>query len=190
MGEVAVMEPAGEPVALAVRERLEVFVGQVAGGLGRVEQRRGAELYVRGMLEAGSRKSLEPLVARLGDDGDYEALQHFLADSPWDPAVVLQATAELVGPTLGVQAWVLDDTGFPKDGKRSPGVKRQYSGRLARSATVSWASRFTPSGSAGRCRLAGRCICPRSGVMTLSAGGERRSPLALSFRPSPSWPSS
>ena len=126
MGEVAVIEPGGESVAPAVRERLEAFVGEVASGLGRVEQRRGAERYVRGMLEAGPRKSLEPVVARLGAEADYEALQHFLADSPWDPALVLQATAELVCAQIGVKAWVLDDTGFPKDGKRSPGVKRQY----------------------------------------------------------------
>ena len=132
MGRAAVMKAPGEPAAPAVRERLEEFVGRVAGGLRRTEQRRGAERYVRGMLEAGSRKSLEPLVARLGDDGDYEALQHFLADSPWDPAVLLQASAELVCPALGVRAWVLDDTGFPKDGKRSPGVKRQYSGTLGK----------------------------------------------------------
>jgi len=133
MGSAAVVEhPAGESVASAVGERLGEFVGQVAGGLGRIEQRRGAELYVRGMLEAGARKSLEPVAARLGDDGDYEALQHFLADSPWDPAVVLRATAELVCPQIGVKAWVLDDTGFPKDGERSPGVKRQYSGTLGK----------------------------------------------------------
>jgi SRSO17 transposase len=104
----------------------------VAGGMGRVEQRRGAALYVRGMLETGARKSLEPVVARLGEDGDYEALQHFLADSPWDPAVVLRAVAELVCPQIEVKAWVLDDTGFAKDGKRSPGVKRQYSGTLGK----------------------------------------------------------
>jgi SRSO17 transposase len=100
--------------------------------VGRVEQRRGAALYVRGMLETGARKSLEPVVARLGEDGDYEALQHFLADSPWDPAVVLRAVAELVCPQIEVKAWVLDDTGFAKDGKRSPGVKRQYSGTLGK----------------------------------------------------------
>jgi SRSO17 transposase len=132
MGEVAVIEPASESVAPAVRERLEAFVGEVASGLGRVEQRRGAERYVRGMLEAGPRKSLEPVVARLGAEADYEALQHFLADSPWDPALVLQATAELVCAQIGVKAWVLDDTGFPKDGVRSPGVKRQYSGTLGK----------------------------------------------------------
>ncbi len=132
MGSAVVVGHSDESVAGAVGERLEEFVGQVADGLGRVEQRRGAALYVRGMLEAGARKSLEPIVARLGEGADYEGLQHFLADSPWDPAVVLQATAELVCPKIAVKAWVLDDTGFPKDGERSPGVKRQYSGTLGK----------------------------------------------------------
>jgi SRSO17 transposase len=97
-----------------------------------VERRRGAELYARGLLEAGTRKSLEPLVSRLGDQADYEALQHFLADSPWDAALIQRAVAERVAPAIGAEAWVLDDTGIPKDGKRSPGVKRQYSGTLGK----------------------------------------------------------
>src|SRR6266566_6817269 len=59
-------------------------------------------------------------------------MQQFLADSPWDPALVVKAVAERVVPAIDVQAWVLDDTGFPKDGKDSPGVKRQYSGTLGK----------------------------------------------------------
>lgn len=115
-----------------VRERLAAFMTDVAGGLGRSEQRRCAGLYARGLLEAGTRKSLEPIVARLGKDGDYEALQHFLADSPWDPALIQQAVAERVAPEIGVEGWVIDDTGIPKDGRHSPGVKRQYSGTLGK----------------------------------------------------------
>jgi len=119
--------------ASAVRERLEAFVGDVARGLGRSERRRNAALYVRGMLEAGGRKSLEPVVARLGGGPlEYDSLQQFLADSPWDPALLLGAVAERVAPKIGVEAWVIDDTGFPKDGRRSPGVKRQYSGTLGK----------------------------------------------------------
>jgi SRSO17 transposase len=119
-------------VVLGVKERLTAFMADIAQGLGRSEQRRCAEVYARGLLEAGARKSLEPLVARLGDDGDYEALQHFLADSSWDPVVVQRAVAERVAPEIGVEAWVIDDTGIPKDGKHSPGVKRQYSGTLGK----------------------------------------------------------
>jgi SRSO17 transposase len=55
-----------------------------------------------------------------------------LADSPWDEGRVIRAVVERVAPVLDVQAWVLDDTGFPKDGKHSPGVKRQYSGTLGK----------------------------------------------------------
>jgi SRSO17 transposase len=121
-----------EALAPAVKGRLVAFMADVAWGLGRVEQRRGAELYARGLLETGARKSLEPLVARLGEEADYEALQHFLADSPWDPALIGRAVAERVAPAICPEAWVLDDTGIPKDGKRSPGVKRQYSGTLGK----------------------------------------------------------
>jgi SRSO17 transposase len=120
-------------VASVVAERLEVFGAEVlAGAMNRPVQRRNGSVYLRGLIEQGPRKSLEPMVARLGSDADYQSLQQFLADSPWDPAVVVRAVAERVAPAIGVEAWVLDDTGFPKDGKNSPGVKRQYSGTLGK----------------------------------------------------------
>ncbi len=59
-------------------------------------------------------------------------MQHFLADSPWDPVLIQRAVAERVAPEIGVEAGVIDDTGIPKDGKLSPGVKRQYSGTLGK----------------------------------------------------------
>jgi SRSO17 transposase len=116
-----------------VRERLEVFAGEVlVEAMNRPAQVRNGGLYLRGLIEEGARKSLEPLVARLGEDADYQSMQQFLADSPWDPVLVVRAVAERVAPAIGVEAWVLDDTGFPKDGKDSPGVKRQYSGTLGK----------------------------------------------------------
>ena len=116
-----------------VRERLEAFAGEVlAEAMSRPVQRVNGGLYLRGLIEAGARKSLEPMVARLGVEADYQSLQQFLADSPWDPVRVVGTVAERVAPVIGVEAWVLDDTGFPKDGKDSPGVKRQYSGTLGK----------------------------------------------------------
>ena len=118
---------------VAVKERLEAFAGEVlAAAMNRPVQLVNGGSYLRGLLEHGSRKSLEPMVERLGGDADYQSLQQFVADSPWDPAIVVRAVAERVAPEIEAEAWVLDDTGFPKDGKDSPGVKRQYSGTLGK----------------------------------------------------------
>src|SRR5437763_7557888 len=116
-----------------VKAGLEAFAGEVlAEAMNRPAQLVNGGLYLRGLLEQGPRKSLEPMVERLGGDADYQSMQQFVADSPWDPALVVMAVAERVAPVIGVEAWVLDDTGFPKDGKDSPGVKRQYSGTLGK----------------------------------------------------------
>jgi SRSO17 transposase len=122
-----------ELAAVEVRERLIGFVDGIVSGLTLARQRENAGLYVRGLVEQGGRKSLQPTLFRLEQTAArYESMQQFLTDSPWDPALVVRRCAERVCPELDVEAWVLDDTGFPKDGKRSPGVKRQYSGTLGK----------------------------------------------------------
>jgi SRSO17 transposase len=122
-----------EMAAVEARERLVEFVAEMAAGLAHVRQRENALVYVRGLIEHGGRKSLQPTLFRLGEDAArYESLQQFLADSPWDPGLVVRACAERVAPELGVSAWVVDDTGIAKDGSHSPGVKRQYSGTLGK----------------------------------------------------------
>jgi len=129
------MEPAAvlEMSAVEARERLAGFVDEVVGALPHVRQRENALTYVRGLVEQGGRKSLQPTLFRLGESAArYESLQQFLADSPWDPQVLVRACAERVAPEIGVAAWIVDDTGIKKDGKHSPGVNRQYSGTLGK----------------------------------------------------------
>lgn len=127
---MAVMAVADAEGLVGVRERLAAFAGEVLGeAMHRPVQLVNGGLYLRGLIEQGPRKSLEPLVARLGEEADYQSLQQFLADSPWDPAAVVRAAAERVAPQIDVGAWVLDDTGFPKDGKRSPGSSASTRGR-------------------------------------------------------------
>ena len=104
----------------------------LAEAMNRPVQLVNGSLYLRGLLEQGPRKSLEPIVERLRGDADYQSMQQFVADSPSDPALVVKAVAERVACEIDVEAWVLDDTGFPKDGRDSPGVKRQYSGTLGK----------------------------------------------------------
>src|ERR1700676_4583528 len=105
--------------AVEVRERLSRFVEEVTAGFSLARQRENALLYVRGLVEHGGRKSLQPTLFRLEETpARYESMQQFLADSPWDPGLVVRRCAERGAPELDLEAWVLDDTGFPKDGKR------------------------------------------------------------------------
>jgi SRSO17 transposase len=104
------------------RERLLGFVDEMVRPLPHVRQRENALVYVRGLIEHGGRKSLQPTLFRLGESSArYESLQQFLADSPWDPELLVRACAERVASEIGVLAWIVDDTGIVKDGKHSPG---------------------------------------------------------------------
>ena len=81
-----------------VADRLEAFGEAVlAGAMNRPVQMVNGGVYLRGLLEQGARKSLEPMVARLGGDADYQSLQQFLADSPWDPGLVVRPAAGDLG---------------------------------------------------------------------------------------------
>jgi SRSO17 transposase len=118
----------------AVRERLEAFADDLFGSLPRKDQRARGECYLRGLLLEGRRKSIEPMAQRLGGEVHYQALHHFVAVSPWDWRPVRQRLAERLVGALAPTAWAVDDTGFPKDGDRSVGVQRQYSGTLGKTA--------------------------------------------------------
>lgn len=127
------MAVAVEVPAVEIRDRLLGFVEGVAVRLPLRRQRENALLYVRGLVEQGGRKSLQPTLFRLEESpARYESVQQFLADSPWQPELLIRACAERVAPQIGVVAWVVDDTGIVKDGRHSPGVKRQYSGTLGK----------------------------------------------------------
>ena len=114
-----------------VRGRLVEFSGEMFASMKRKDQRGWGEVYVRGLMLDGKRKSIEPMAARLVD-GDEQCLQQFVNQSPWDPAPVRRALAGRMSRELSPDAWVIDDTGFPKFGKDSVGVARQYSGALGR----------------------------------------------------------
>ena len=105
-----------EMPATDARGRLLGFVEEMAAGLGHPRRRENALVYVRGLVEYGGRKSLQPTLFRLGGDGaQYESLQQFLADSPWDPTLLVRACAERVCPQLAPSVWIVDDAGIPKD---------------------------------------------------------------------------
>src|SRR6266545_4108064 len=173
-------------VAPEVRDRLAAYFADVASGLVRSEQRHNAELYARGLIWAGARKSLEPMVARLGGGKvEYEALQHFLADSPWDPGVVDRAVAERVCAVIEPEAWVLDDTGVPKDGKHSPGVKRQYSGTLGKIGSCQIAVSLHAVSAKGTAPLGFRLYLPEDWCQDPVRRRETKIPAEVEFATKP-----
>jgi SRSO17 transposase len=113
-----------------VRPRLEAFAAEMLGGLARSDQRAKGELYLRGLLLDGKRKSMQPMAARLGVD--HQRLQQFVTSSTWDHVEVRKRLARWADEFIQPEAYVIDDSGFPKDGVDSPGVARMYSGTLGK----------------------------------------------------------
>src|SRR5436305_14005728 len=113
-----------------VRGRLEASAAERCPPLARREQRDKGATYVRGLLLDGRRKSMQPMAERLGVD--HQGLQQFLSSSTWAVEPVRERLARRAVAVIGPRAWVVDDTGFPKDGTASPGVARQYSGTLGK----------------------------------------------------------
>src|SRR4249920_2827667 len=113
-----------------VRPRLAAFTAEMFGDLPRKDQRAAGELYARGLLTDGQRKSMQPMAARLGVV--HQRLQQFITSSTWDYAAVRRNVARDFAGRQPVEALAVDDTGFPKDGTASPCVARQYSGTLGK----------------------------------------------------------
>jgi len=120
-----------DEVALAgVSQRLDSFVAEVFSSLARRDQRAKAGLYARGLMLDGRRKSMQPMAERL--QVDHQQLQQFVTTSPWDVIPVRKTLSRKACDLITPQGWVVDDTGFAKDGPHSPCVTRQYSGTLGR----------------------------------------------------------
>jgi SRSO17 transposase len=119
-----------------VEERFSVYVRGLAGALGHADRKGPFDAYCRGLILPGERKSVEPMAARvrpLEVSAAHQSLHHLVAKAAWSDVALLAAVREQVLPAIGpVEAWIVDDTGFPKKGKHSVGVARQYCGQLGK----------------------------------------------------------
>ena len=114
------------------RERLAGFLKEMLAGLGRSERQRWGDVYVRGLLATGGRKATATMAGGVLD-GNVQALQQFIGQSPWPWEPLRQRLAGRLMATLQpAAAWIVDDTGFPKKGSHSVGVARQYSGTMGK----------------------------------------------------------
>jgi SRSO17 transposase len=115
------------------QQHLSPFMIPLVEVLGRSERRVAATRYVTGLLLPGQRKSITPMSERLGVDS--QSLQQFVSDSPWDEKSLWSAIRKEVIPSLDpIDSWVVDETGWLKQGDHSVGVSHQYCGSVGKQA--------------------------------------------------------
>jgi SRSO17 transposase len=128
-------------------------------------------VYLRGLLEDGERKSIEPLAGRvprplelLDIKDPAQALQQFINQSPWDEQAVWKRYRSVMAQPLASPQgiFVIDDTGFPKQGKHSVGVQHQYCGQLGKQANCQVAVTVHYVGPKGHFPAALRLFLPKS----------------------------
>ena len=172
--------------AIEARWRLEAFVEDAVVSMSHVRQRENALIYVRGLIEHGGRKGIQPTLFRMGAPASrYESVQQFVADSPWDAAQLVRAVAGRVAPEIDVQAWVIDDTGFPKDGTNSPGVGRQYTGTLGKVANCQVGVSLHAVGFAGTVPLGWALYLPEEWCADAQRRRKAKIPDELAFQTKP-----
>ncbi len=116
-----------------LREDLDAFCAEVLAPITRKDSRGWGNCYLRGLMLDGHRKSIQPMAERL-PDGNMQALQQFVASSPWDHAPIRRRIATKVSQTINPDVWVIDDTSFPKAGTASVGAAHQWCGALGKQA--------------------------------------------------------
>ena len=157
------------PHALKRLDReLTTFVDTVTAAFGRPERRTAMAQYITGLLLDGERKSIEPIAARLVDRSDQiqamrQRLQQCVVVSPWDAGQLFDRLARMLDRDLPeVTAFVIDDTGFPKKGRHSVGVARQYSGTLGRTDNCQIATSLHLAGERGSACIGMRLYLPET----------------------------
>ncbi len=144
-----------------LRGELAEFVADVFGSLPRRDQRRWGECYLRGLMLDGRRKSIQPMAERL-PEGNMQALQQFMNQSPWDPLPVRGRIAQRLCEAIAPEVWVVDDVSFPKCGTASAGVARQYCGALGKRANCQVAVSVHAATDTASCPLEWELFLPEA----------------------------
>jgi SRSO17 transposase len=119
--------------------RFARYMESLAGVLGHADRAEPLKDYCTGLLMPVERKSVEPMAAMVAParaSAAHQSLLHFVGQSAWSDEAMLGKVRELAAPPFeasgGVEAWIVDDTGYQKKGSHSVGVARQYCGRLGK----------------------------------------------------------
>src|SRR6201993_4018221 len=127
------------PKSDAIGSRFDAYVEGLVGEIGHADRAKPLRDYCLGLLMPCERKSVEPLAAITAPErtaAQHQSLLHFVGEGRWSDEMVLAKVREMVLPDIErhgpIEAWIIDDTGFPKKGRHSVGVARQYCGQLGK----------------------------------------------------------
>jgi SRSO17 transposase len=148
-------------------QEFERYMAHLSEGLGHVDRHAGLRGYCTGLMSPLKRKSVEPMAAHLAPMATrsrHQSLHHFVADAAWSDEQLLLRVAQWVVPAMDFTDggwWIIDDTGFPKQGRHSVGVARQYCGMLGKQDNCQVAVSVTLACQAGSLPVAWQLYLPR-----------------------------
>jgi SRSO17 transposase len=150
------------------QERFRAYAADLVSVLGHADRSGPFQDYCIGLLSAEGRKSVEPLAAVTAPErtaAQHQSLLHVVAQAPWSDEAVLTRVRERVLPSITrdepVQVWIIDDTGFPKKGRHSVGVARQYCGQLGKQDNCQVAVSLSVATHQGSLPVAYRLYLPK-----------------------------
>jgi SRSO17 transposase len=129
----------GLPGSSGGEARFSTYVEGLTSVIGHADRAKPLRDYCLGLMMPCGRKSVEPMAAITAPErtaAQHQSLLHFVGEGKWSDEKVLAKVRELVLPKMErhgpIEAWIIDDTGFPKKGQHSVGVARQYCGELGK----------------------------------------------------------
>ena len=129
----------GQRATATCEGRLEAYIDGLASVIGHADRVQPLHDYCVGLMLPLERKSVEPMAAKTAPartSAKHQSLLHFVGQGQWSDEKLLAKVRELVLPGIerhgAIRAWIFDDTSFPKQGRHSVGVARQYSGQLGK----------------------------------------------------------
>jgi len=147
--------------------RFAAYVEGLASIIGHADRTRPLRDYCTGLMLPGERKSVEPMAARTAPartGAQHQSLLHFVGVAAWSDEKVLAKVREMVLPAIEedgpIEAWIIDDTSFPKQGKHSVGVQHQYCGQLGKQANCQVAVSLSIASHAASLPVAYRLYLP------------------------------
>jgi SRSO17 transposase len=173
-------------------KRFAAYLDGLAQAAGHADRIAPLKSYCTGLLLPGERKSIEPMAARLAPQNVrrvHQSLHHLVADAPWNDEALLRRVREYVLPAMvkhgPIVAWIVDDTGLPKQGTHSVGVARQYCGQTGKTDNCQVAVSLSVASWHSSLPIAWRLYLPESWTQSKARRAEAGIPRDVAFQTKP-----